>query len=118
MPVRDSALGELTINADRITDERFLKRVSQETVVKILEEGTPLMVALSDGSNGGARLGSWRDVAPEDVPAGTTRFEPVNIGPRKPGARQLELDGVSDKEGDSGCDSRGLSAQSACVAPC
>ncbi|MGF6809556.1 hypothetical protein OKW30_004682 [Paraburkholderia sp. Clong3] len=99
VPVRDGTLGELTINADRINDERFLKLVSQETVVKILEEGTCLMVALNDRSKGGARLGAWPDVSLENVPAGTTRFEPVHIGPRKLGAKQLELAGASDKGG-------------------
>jgi len=104
VPVRDGTLGELTINADRITDERFLKRVSQETVVKILEEGTPLLVALSDRNNSGARVGPWPDVSPEDVPAGATRFEQVIIGPLKPGSKQH-------------CDSRGWSAQSWYAAP-
>ena len=84
VPVREGTLGELTINANQITDDRFQKQVTQETVVKILDEGAQLMVALSDQSKGGNRVGAaWPNVSASDVPTGTTRFEPIRIGPER-----------------------------------
>lgn len=99
VPVRDGTLGELTINAESISDEAFLKRVSQELVVKVLEEGAHLHVALSDQSRNGSRVGKWPDVIPPSVPPGTTRFETVTLGPCKPKTKQLELDGVAETGG-------------------
>jgi hypothetical protein len=93
VPVREGTLGELTISAEQITDERFQRRVSQETVVKILEEGALLLVALSDRSTNRARVGPWPEISPEDVPAGTTRFEAVTIGPAaRPSKEQDSVD--------------------------
>lgn len=99
VPVREGTLGELTLCANQISDERFRQRVSQEFVVKILEEGAPLLFALSDRSRGGARIGTWPDVAQSSVPAGTTRFERVTLGPCKPKSAQPELDGIRETGG-------------------
>ena len=99
VPVREGTLGELTLSANQISDERFRQRVSQELVVKILEEGTPLIVALSDRSRGGAHIGTWPDIDRPSVPAGTTRFERVTLGPCKPKSVQPELDGVRETGG-------------------
>lgn len=99
VPVREGTLGELTLCANQISDERFRQRVSQEFVVKILEEGAPLLFALSDRSRGGARIGTWPDIEPSSVPAGTTRFERVTLGPCKPKSVQPELDGIRETGG-------------------
>lgn len=99
VPVREGTLGELTLCANQISDERFRQRVSQEFVVKILEEGAPLLFALSDRSRGGARIGTWPDIAQSSVPAGTTRFERVTLGPCKPKSAQPELDGIRETGG-------------------
>lgn len=99
VPVREGTLGELTLCANQISDERFRQRVSQEFVVKILEEGAPLLFALSDRSRGGARIGTWPEVAQSSVPAGTTRFERVTLGPCKPKSAQPELDGIRETGG-------------------
>jgi hypothetical protein len=99
VPVREGTLGELTLCANQISDERFRQRVSQEFVVKILDEGAPLLFALSDRSRGGARIGTWPDIAPSSVPAGTTRFELVTLGPCKPKSPQPELDGIRETGG-------------------
>lgn len=85
VPVEDDALGELTIRTAQITDEHFLKRITQTTDVRILEEGAPLLVALSDRST--AAKPPWPAVSREDVPPGTTRFERIIIGP--PRAKRL-----------------------------
>ena len=99
VPVREGTLGELTLSANQISDERFRQRVSQELVVKILEEGAPLLVALSDRSRGGAHIGTWPDIDQPSVPAGTTRFERVTLGPCKPKSVQPELDGIRETGG-------------------
>lgn len=93
VPVKEGTLGELTINADRITDDRFQKRMLKETKVKILEEGATIFIALSDPSPDWARTVRHNPpVDHSDVPAGTTRFEPVTIGPpRRPSKMQQEL---------------------------
>ena len=65
VPVHEGTSGSLVIPISQIVDEAFLKMVSDETVVKILDEGTKLLVALSDRSAAMAyvRAGRpWRDV--------------------------------------------------------
>lgn len=99
VPVREGTLGELTLSANQITDERFRQRVSQEAVVKILEEGAPLLVALSDRSKDGSRVGPWPEVLPPDIPPGTTRFERITLGPCKRKAGQMELDAAHETGG-------------------
>ena len=105
VPVHEGTLGELTLSANQISDERFRQRVSQELVVKILEEGAPLLVALSDRSNHGARIGTWPRVFPPGLPAGTTRLERITLGPPKPKAKdklsqvEPELDGFAETGG-------------------
>lgn len=80
VPVKEGTLGELTVNADRITDDRFRQRVTQELTVKILEEGTELLVALSDRGTNGQRAGNRPEQYPLAVPPGTTRFERIRLG--------------------------------------
>lgn len=94
VPVREGTLGELTLSADQITDEQFKQRVMQELTVKILDEGTELLVALSDRAIKGRRAGSWPDPYPPTVPPGTTRFERIRLGPvkQKPGQQPLLLE--------------------------
>lgn len=81
VPVKDGTLGELTLSANQINDERFRRRVTQELTVKILEEGAELLVALSDRDTNGRRAGAWPERYPTKVPPGTTRFERVRLGP-------------------------------------
>lgn len=93
VPVKEGTIGELTLSADRITDERFRGRVTQEITVKIIDEGTPLLVALSDRSSEGNLAATWPKPYPVDVPAGTTRFERIHLGPlKKRVPEDLELD--------------------------
>ena len=84
VPVREGTLGELTLSADQITDEQFKQRVMQELTVRILDEGTELLVALSDRTTDGSRAGAWPEPYPPKVPSGTTRFERIFLGPVKP----------------------------------
>lgn len=81
VPVKDGTMGELTISTNQISDPAFLQRVTTELTVKVLEEGTPLLVALSDRSQNGNRIGVWPTPFPFNVPPGTTRWERVKLGP-------------------------------------
>ncbi|SFH38256.1 hypothetical protein SAMN05216299_109115 [Nitrosospira sp. Nsp14] len=84
VPVHEGTIGNLVIPIAQIMDKAFLKMVSDETVVKILDEGTKLLVALSDRGAGMryVRVGRpWPDVPIENMPPGTTRFEQIVIGP-------------------------------------
>lgn len=81
VPVKDGAMGELTISTNQISDPIFLQNITKEVTFKILEEGTPLMVALSDHSQNGGRIGDWPKPHPHNVPSGTTRFAEVKLGP-------------------------------------
>ncbi len=83
VPVREGTLGELTLSAEQITDERFKQRVMQELNLKVLDEGTELRVALSDRDTNGRRAGDWPEPYPIGVPVGTTRFAPVWLAPVK-----------------------------------
>lgn len=111
VPVMDGALGELTLCASEITDHNFKSRVSREVTVRILGEGTELRIALSDRSQPHALLGHWPDPFPTAVPARTTRFEQVWLGPqlevgrkslfdeeRKQGGLWLKLKGLERSE--------------------
>jgi hypothetical protein len=73
----------LTLSADQITDEPFRLQETQELTVKILDEETLLLVALSDRSTNGRLIGQWPKPYLEDVPVGTTRFERIRLGPLK-----------------------------------
>jgi len=99
VPVRDGTLGELTLSTDHITDDRFRQQVGQELSVKILDEGTELLVALSDRTTHGGRLGAWPEKYPADVPPGTTRFEKIWLGPAKSKPKQQTLDPELDEGG-------------------
>lgn len=99
VPVREGTLGELTLSADQITEETFRKRVMQELTVKILDEGTELLVALSDRDTNGGRAGAWPEPHPPAVPPGTTRFERIWLGPVKKKADAQSLDASLERGG-------------------
>lgn len=82
VPVREGTLAELTLDARDIDNEQFKQRVMQELTVPILDEGTELLVALSDRETKGHKVG-FPEVRPPQTPAGTTRFESVRLGPPK-----------------------------------
>jgi hypothetical protein len=99
VPVREGTLGELTVSADQITDENFRQRVMQELTVKILEEGTELLVALSDRDTNGGRAGAWPGSYPPNVPPGTTRLERIWLGPVKKKPDEELLDPALERGG-------------------
>lgn len=94
IPVDEGCIAELTVDAQSITNPSFLERVSQKLDVKILPVGATLLVALSDQSRHGARIGQWPDAPREDIPNGTTRFEEVRIGPPKESRQWDQIEGL------------------------
>lgn len=93
VPVKEGAIGELTISSNQISDAEFLQRVTRELSVKVLDEGSSLMVALSDRSQNGSLIGEWPKPHPLEVPPGTTRWVTIKLGPppKKRGNTQLDL---------------------------
>lgn len=84
VPVKQGTLGELTIDANAITDEGFQQRVSKETTINILPEGTRLLVALNDKTEAALdKKTPWPQIYPQFAPLGVTRFEAVTIGPSR-----------------------------------
>jgi hypothetical protein len=83
VPVKNDAIGELRISADAIEDERFRENVTRTATFKVLDEGTELLVALSDPVAQGSRDSAWPKNPPDKIPPGTTRFVKIKLG--KPG---------------------------------
>lgn len=99
VPVKDGTMGELTISTNQISDPAFLQRVTTELTVKVLEEGTALLVALSDRSRNGSRIGNWPTPLPLKVPPGTTRWVRVSLGPPPKGTAPSQADLIPDTGG-------------------
>lgn len=93
VPVKEGTMGELTISTNQISDPTFFLRVTKEATFKVLEEGTSLLVALSDHSQSGSRIGEWPTPSPLNEPRGTTRWAQVKLGPpqKKNSPPQIDL---------------------------
>lgn len=86
VPVRDGALGHLTVGAAQISDKNFLQRLQRPAAVKVLKEGAPFLVALSERMQGVHLPGDLRKlVNRNDLPA-------------KSGVTQFKLDGQADDD--------------------
>lgn len=99
VPVKDGTMGELTISTNQISDPAFLQRVTKEATFKVLDEGTPLLVALSDHSQKGGRIGNWPEPHPLNVPPGTTRWAEVKLGPPQKTAVRLQAELIPETGG-------------------
>jgi hypothetical protein len=86
VPVRDGALGHLTLGAAQITDKNFLQLMQRPAAVKVIKEGTPLLVALSDRLQG------------VHLPGDLRKLVNCNDFPAKNGVMQLKLDGQADDD--------------------
>ncbi len=89
--VAQKTIADLTVATRDLTDESFRERIAKSVTVKVLEQGTPLLVALTDLTTKGARAGDWPEVTPQGLPLGATRFERITLGPAKslPGGKPL-----------------------------
>jgi len=83
IPVVDGVQANLTISTHQITDEQFLARVSQDIRVKVLNQGTRLLIALVDKNDNQTLGKKWQGALPVRLPPGTTRLEEVFLGERK-----------------------------------
>lgn len=94
VPVADGSVGMLTVPASRVPDKELLARLKQPGSVKVLPEGTPLLVALSVNGDGHGRAlldEVWHHVNLSDLPASTTWMEMVRLGPPRRGFTRLKL---------------------------
>lgn len=90
VPVKDGTLGELTFSANQISSLEFLRRVTAELTFKVLEEGTPLLVALSNRGNASPYAEYGPQYFPQGIPPGTSQWERVYLGPVKTSARKSD----------------------------
>lgn len=97
LPVHEGTFAELVINPTFIKDQALRESLTQEVVVRVLPEGTPLRVALSDRVEGFSKsLDTYHiRVAPQYAPAEFCRFAPVWIGPTGGGSRDTVYPGLS-----------------------
>ena len=83
IPVVDGAQASITISTHQITDESFLVRVNQDVLVKVLNQGTRLLIALSDKNDNRSLGREWHGTLPVRLPPGTTRLEEVFLGVKR-----------------------------------
>ncbi len=102
VPVRDGALAELVVNSSQVTDLEFLKRLQQQAIVKVLDQGVMLWVALSDPNGSFITAEQRQLISRADMPAGATRFVPVFLGPSKKGVTTSKLDSMFDEPSSGG----------------
>lgn len=130
MPMKEASFGQIAQEAAHIANPQFREHATRELTLKILEEGTPLLVALSDLVPSQAVLAR---PSPTPAPAGTTRVERVHLGPsrlRSAAAQQdpehlrgglwLKLKGLEQRvAGEHGPDAAGLfAARGGDLEPC
>jgi hypothetical protein len=98
VPVKEHALGELTIDTASIKDGPFRDRVTQEALVCILDEGTTLRITLSDRE---CPIYKHQKEFATGLPIGATRVVEVQIGPVRTNKslKQMELPMVQEKGG-------------------
>jgi hypothetical protein len=92
VPVREGALGHLTLSSSQVSDSEFLERLQKPATVKVLNEGAPLLVALSDRDQGVFLPPGTKTRMSLKLPAGTTRLVQVRLGPARNKAIQRKLD--------------------------
>jgi hypothetical protein len=101
VPVKDGTLGDLTFDIEKIEDHAFRDRLTQQFTVKVLDEGAPLLVALSCPEPRRFPFTEWPDPRPLRMPAGATCFVRVHLGPPRPGVPMDETAPALDLLGSS-----------------
>ena len=94
--IREGTYGELRVPMSSIEDQEVRQRLGQTVTVKVLDEGTELLVALSD------REYRWRSnelsvrdpsvISPADLPEGCTRIERIRIGAKSPKTARIDAE--------------------------
>ena len=83
IPVRNGCYADLVVHQSAITDRKFRDLVNQKIVIPVLDEGTPLHVALSD-KTGQFRNATGRHeirVARQYWPGNSCGYAPIWLGP-------------------------------------
>ena len=88
IPVDEGSIGDLTLDLHLIVDKKFKQRVTQQIAVHVLNEGTPLLVALS-APNAKQSSTHWPPSLRNKLPWGTTRLEKITLGPAAPKRKKL-----------------------------
>lgn len=99
VPVKDGTIGELTISTNQISDPKFLQRVTTTLKVKVLDQGTSLLVALSDRSKNGSVIDNWPTPWPLNVPPGTTRWVEIKLGSPSKGVMHSKTEATPESGG-------------------
>lgn len=81
VPLRDGARAELTFLLSDINDPEFLRRVTQERLVRIFEESTQLRVALNARAVLSPYSPMGMNVDIDRWPSGCTIAVPITVGP-------------------------------------
>lgn len=79
VPVQEGAVATLLVSESAITDEKFRQKIKQEAVVRVLNEGAPLLIALTDRTVRGIPEALRSRINPADLPSETTRLERVHL---------------------------------------
>ncbi|MCW5657115.1 MAG: hypothetical protein KIT60_05395 [Burkholderiaceae bacterium] len=93
-PVREGALAELTLPMGALRDSEFKRLLNQELLVKVLDEGTELQVAIA-GAPASVRAhgGQHRVRVPARYwPGDSVTFVPVRIGPPNRTSSKIDPD--------------------------
>lgn len=91
VPVKEGTLGELKFSANQILGEEFRRRATAELAVKVLEEGTPLLVALSNRGKSNPYASYEPRFFPQGIPPGTSQWEKIHLGPLKKSTKKHSL---------------------------
>lgn len=89
--VREGTYGELRVAVSSIEDEEVRQRLTQTSVVKVLDEGAELLVALRDRECRRLAI-NHPAIDPVDMPLGCTRFERIKIGPKTRSTERIDLE--------------------------
>ena len=94
--IREGTYGELRVPMASIEDQDVRRRLGQTVTVRVLDESTELLVALTD------REYRWRSNEPSvrdasvidaaDLPEGCTRIEPIRIGTKSPKTAHIDAE--------------------------
>lgn len=85
----DGVYGELRVAVSSIEDKDVRERLTRVVTVKVLDEGTELLVALRDRDSQRC-MADWPAIHPADLPTGCTRVERIRIGPRSRGTEGID----------------------------
>lgn len=87
--IRDGAYGELRVLLASIEDTQLRNRLARTVTVKVLNQGTELLVALRD-RNASYNPDKTTYIDPRELPAGCTRLEKIWIGPPSRSTSRIE----------------------------